>query len=244
VVICVHGTLDRARSFTRVARRLEHLDVLAYDRRGYRASRSVGASASLPVHIDDLLATVELVRARGPVTVFGHSLGGLIAISAALSSAGPFDALIAYEAPLGWLVDPSAVRPIPQGDPGDEAEAFFKRVASSATWDHMSADERAERRADGPALIADLTMSRSGAPFSLDDLRRLEMPICAAIGTASTDPRFARGAEIVVAEAPRSTLAVLDGAAHGAHLASPDKVAQLIERIAHGAQARTDRVRT
>ena len=33
-VVCVHGTLDRAGSFARMARRLDGADVVAYDRRG------------------------------------------------------------------------------------------------------------------------------------------------------------------------------------------------------------------
>src|SRR5580704_7214547 len=54
-VILVHGSLDRATSFMRTARRLEDLAVVLYDRRGYSRSRAVKPIATdLDTHVDDL----------------------------------------------------------------------------------------------------------------------------------------------------------------------------------------------
>ena len=40
--------------------------------------------------------------------------------------------------------------------PGDEAERFFRRMVGDAAWDRLPDEARADRRADGPALVADL----------------------------------------------------------------------------------------
>ena len=87
-VVMVHGTLDRGGSFSRVARRLEGLTGVTYDRRGYQSSRSLGGATHLGEHLEDLSEVFALVRDDGPITVVGHSFGGVIAIAAAMALPG------------------------------------------------------------------------------------------------------------------------------------------------------------
>ena len=90
VVVLVHGSLDRASSFSRVVRRLSDLHVVTYDRRGYHHSRTGGASQGGPDpvsgpgadgafdgHVADLL---EVIGERRAVVV-GHSFGGDVALA-------------------------------------------------------------------------------------------------------------------------------------------------------------------
>ena len=42
LVVFVHGSLDRAASFSKVVRRLRDLHTVVYDRRGYASSSDVG----------------------------------------------------------------------------------------------------------------------------------------------------------------------------------------------------------
>jgi len=232
VVICVHGSLDRARSFARVARRLRSFDVVSYDRRGYQDSRDLGSSADLTRHVEDLLEVIELAADRGPTTVFGHSLGGVIAIAAALAAPSSIGAVIAYESPMRWLIDDGPDWWHPQADAGDEAEVFFRLITSDASWERLSDREKADRRADGPALVADLTMVRTPIPFSAADLSSIEVPVVVAVGSVSDHPRYARSADVIVGAAPIAARRTVDGAAHGAHLSHPDGVAALITEVA------------
>ena len=232
VIICVHGSLDKAKSFARVARRLESFDVVAYDRRGYQDSRHLGASDELSFHVDDLLETCALVADRGPITVFGHSLGGVISITAALESPDAMGAVMAYESPMRWLIDDGPDWWTPGGDPEDQAESFFRRLTSNASWERLSDAERKARRSDGPALVADLTMVRTTIPFTAEQLDHLEVPVTVCVGGKSDHPRYRSSADVITAHAPEGQLAIVEGAAHGAHLTHPDGLAALIARVA------------
>jgi pimeloyl-ACP methyl ester carboxylesterase len=229
VVICVHGSLDRARSFARIARRLPDFDVIAYDRRGYEASQSVPAVADLQVQIDDLRSLVELVAERGPVSLFGHSMGGSIVISAAVADSTSLHALITYESPLRWLIEEDDWW-TPSPTPAAEAEAFFRMMTAPGTWDRLSDAERTLRQGDGAALVADLRMSRGEIPFEAKDLARISVPLTLGLGGATPLTRFAQTAEVVMAWNPLAEVAIVPDALHGAHLRSPDALAQLVER--------------
>ena len=160
-VVLVHGSLDRGASFARTVRRLEGWGVVTYDRRGYQGSGHRGAPPDLAGHVDDLLGVVAALPGAGrPVTAVGHSLGGDVVVGAALARPGSFASIGAYEPPMPWLglprPDGRPRRPYVPGDPGDEAEAFFRRMVGDAAWERLPEPARAQRRAEGPALVADL----------------------------------------------------------------------------------------
>ena len=79
-VVMLHGSMDRGASFLKVTRRLPELEVLRYDRRGYGRSVGAGICASMDEQVDDLLSVIG----AEPAVVVGHSLGGVIALVAAV----------------------------------------------------------------------------------------------------------------------------------------------------------------
>jgi pimeloyl-ACP methyl ester carboxylesterase len=168
-VVFVHGSLDRGDSFRRVMRRLPELSRVAYDRRGYQGSRGAGVT-DLDGHIEDLLALAEELRATtaGPVVAVGHSFGGDVVVGAGLASRRAFDAIGAFEPPMPWLGfrRRPAVEGEAQGwppmseDPAVEVEHFFSRMVSPEAWSRLTEEGRADRVADGPALMGDLRSFR------------------------------------------------------------------------------------
>jgi pimeloyl-ACP methyl ester carboxylesterase len=243
-VMFVHGSLDRGESFRRVMRRLPELGTLTYDRRGYQGSRG-GGTVDLGGHIDDLLSIAEEARseADGPVVAVGHSLGGDVVIGAALAAPRAFDAVGAFEPPMPWLGfrrDPDeAVRPWPpvSDDPGEEAERFFSRMVSPGAWARLTEEGRAARRADGPALIADLrSFSREAPPF---DVTALGVPAVLGMGGSATQPHHRRSVHWLGTNVPGAVVYEIEGAQHGAHLSHPDHFAALtrlvVERSGTGA---------
>jgi pimeloyl-ACP methyl ester carboxylesterase len=236
-VILVHGSLDRAESFRRVFRRLPELSIVAYDRRGYQGSRDAGV-VGLGGHIADLIDVVGTVRARsgGPVVAVGHSLGGDVVIGAALAEPRAFDSIGAFEPPMPWLgfrrTDPGQDRPrewTPLAeDPGEEAERFFIRMISASAWERLSEEGRAERRADGPALVADLTSMRGPQPF---DVMELSVPAVFGLGGPSSQDHHRRSAQWLGAHVPGAMAYEIEGAQHGAHLSHPDHFAALIRTV-------------
>jgi pimeloyl-ACP methyl ester carboxylesterase len=232
LVVLIHGSLDRAGSFARVARRLDDLHTLAYDRRGYHRSRHVTpVHDTLDGHVGDLVSVI----AGRPSVVVGHSYGGDIALGAALRPGGPGPILgvAAYEPPMPWI-GPSATRPrtgtpddrrLDDEDPAVVAERFFRRMVGDSAWDRLPEETKEARRADGPALAGEIAAIRTHvAPF---DVGRLAVPAVYGRGTESL-PHQRASVEWLVEHTPDAELMEIEGAAHGAHLTHPDAFARFV----------------
>jgi len=239
-VILVHGSLDRRDSFGRVMRRLPEATTIASDRRGYQESRAAGVVA-LGGHINDLLAIAEEAHEQGagPVVALGHSFGGDVVVGAALSDPQAFGAIGAYEPPMPWLGfhrpggGPADRRPVSE-DPAEEVEDFFSRMVSPAAWARLSEEGRASRRADGPALVADLrSIHAEGAPF---DVERLKVPAVFGMGGTETRIHHRRSVQWLGSNIARAEVYEIDGARHGAHLSHPDHFANMARRVIERAQ--------
>ncbi len=249
VVVFVHGGLDRGASFGRTALRLTELALVTYDRRGYQGSRETGA-APLPVHVEDLVAIAgayanpapgdQGLGSQGPgavpVVAVGHSVGATLALWAGVVAPHRFAALGAYEPSMPWLgfhpaAQPTRAPEVPDGPPGAdaarEAERFFRRMVGDGAWDRLGEQERTSRRADGPALLADLHGIRGAAPF---DVTALTVPTAAAAGGPSSRSHHRQTVAWLGEHVPAVHVAEVAEAGHGAHLSHPDAFAALARR--------------
>ena len=106
-LLLVHGGLGDHTRWDALRPHLEpHATVYAMVRRGRGASGD-GPDYALEREFEDVAAVVDAVahRSGAPVTVYGHSYGGLCAFGAARLTSG-IDRLVLYE---GWPpVDPAA----------------------------------------------------------------------------------------------------------------------------------------
>jgi pimeloyl-ACP methyl ester carboxylesterase len=220
---------------------------VTYDRRGYqRSRRALPLNTTLDGHIDDLLAVI----AGRPAVVVGHSYGGDIALGAALRDPGDpvIRAVVAYEPPMPWLGpwsrrppepatwagSPASARGAePRDDPAAGAERFFRRMVGDAAWERLSESAKNERRADGPALEAELTAIRlPRAPF---DVTTLAVPSTFGRGERSAS-RHRDTVAWLAAHTPGGELVELAGASHGAHLTHPDAFASIVRSAVARAQ--------
>jgi pimeloyl-ACP methyl ester carboxylesterase len=227
LVVLAHGSLDRGTSFARVVRRLPDLHVVTYDRRGYHRSRdATPAATSLEDHIADLLAVVN----GRPSVLIGHSYGGAVVLGAAATAPDAVRAVGVYEPPLPWMDwwPRRARRDGPAEDPGVFAESFFKRVVNSEAWDRLPESARAERRADGHALVTELVdIRRDRSPIDFD---RLVVPVLLGRGSRSI-PHHRQGIDALVELLPVSEVVEFAGSAHGAHISHPDAFAAFVRRV-------------
>ncbi|MDE3007798.1 MAG: alpha/beta hydrolase [Acidobacteriota bacterium] len=225
-LICVHGGLDRGRSFARLARRADHFDVVAYDRRGYQGSRALGPSG-LDDHVADLICLMEREASTRPVVLFGHSFGGVVTFGAALARPELVRLVVNYESPLPWVKHRPSSRPPLTDDAAFEAEQFFRRVVSNGAWERLSELERESRRLDGPALVSDLRGLRlDHAPY---DLAQLVTPASYVHGDGVLAPYYrALGVKLQELNAGIEIREIAH-ANHGAHLSHPDEVFRAIE---------------
>ncbi len=234
LVVLVHGSLDRAASFARVVRRLPDLHTVVYDRRGYDRSRQAQPLAEgFDGHVDDLTSIID----SRPSVLVGHSYGGDVALAAALrpESRGSVLAVVAYEPPMPWLPvyrsDPTRPGPPVEADPDDPdpagaaAERFFRRMVGDAAWERLPDRAKADRRADGPALAAELAaIRRPEAPF---DVTALSVPATFGRGERSA-PRHRESVAWLLQNTPGAELFEIAGASHGAHLTHPDGFAAMV----------------
>jgi pimeloyl-ACP methyl ester carboxylesterase len=234
VVVFVHGSLDRGDSFQRAVRRLPEFATVTYDRRGYQRSRD-GGVVDLGGHVDDLLAITATARAHadgGPVVAIGHSLGGDVVLGAALASPGAFDSVGIFEPPMPWLgFRRQGARPWPPmgDDPAEEAERFFGRMVGEDAWARLSDDARASRRADGPALVADLrSMRQEIPPF---DVMALTPPAVFGRGGQRSADHHRQTVEWLGANVPDAVVFEIPNAQHGAHLSHPDHFATMVRLV-------------
>ena len=240
LVVLVHGALDRSSGMLRVRRALRGpARVVRYDRRGYARSLATGPPASFDDQVDDLLAVLAGRRA----VLAGHSFGGLVCLAAAERHPDLVGAVLAYEAPMPWEPwwpsrgagsralaeggdDPAA--PVDAERAADAAERFLRRMIGDAAWERLPASVRAERRAEGPTLIAELHSVRPPAPRPYDPAR-IAVPVVAAHGSR-TAWHHVRAAEALARAGPGAELAIIEGAGHGAHLTHAEAFAGLVQR--------------
>jgi pimeloyl-ACP methyl ester carboxylesterase len=229
VVVTVHGSMDRHRSFFPLRAHMRDVHVVVYDRRGYFRSRDVHPPArGVADHAADLLA---VIGAR-PAVVVGHSYGGAVALAAAARSPD-VRAVVVFEPPLAWLPwwhppgIPHTVLPFEGEDPGDAAEAFVRRFIGAERMAMLGDAMRADLRADGPAFVTELTaLRRDPPPFDPADV---QVPVVLGRGSRSND-RQRQGGDWLATHLPAAELHVVDGAAHNGHLSHPRELAILVRR--------------
>jgi len=87
-VVLLHGLLGSARNLSTLARGLAardpRLGVVAFDLTGHGASPPLPAGADSTTLAGDVLATARALGLTAPLTLIGHSLGGRVALRAAL----------------------------------------------------------------------------------------------------------------------------------------------------------------
>lgn len=233
-VVLVHGSLDRAASFGRTARRLGDLRLVTYDRRGYRGSRRAGVT-DLTGHVDDLVALVDACADGGPPpVVIGHSFGGTVAVGAALAAPELIGAVGAWEPPMRWLGFYPGRRIGPLGTAEEEVVGFVERMVGEGAWDRLGPRGRAERLADGPALRADLADLRApAAPFEVTALR---VPAVFGRGGPASRPHHRATVEWLAAHVPGAERMDVETAGHGIHLSAPDAFARFVRRTVAAAR--------
>ncbi len=175
-----------------------------------------------------------------PAAVVGHSFGGVIALALAERSPEMVCSVVAFESPMAWTTwwpaataGSAAMAAADQA--ADAAERFMRRIVGDERWEALPERTRAQRRAEGPALVAELRSIRDAAnpPY---DPTALGVPVLAAHGTASS-PHHRQTAEELARLAPFGELAIVEGAGHGVHLSHPADLAALARRALAAASA-------
>ncbi len=190
----------------------------------------------------------EIAEAGAGGVLVGYSLGGRLALRAALRSPGSFSAVVTVGATAGIEEGPLRVARAE----ADEKLASWIETASMedvvSLWERqpMFADQsdalvEAQRSGrlshDQRSLALLLRTAGQGALEPVwHDLRSLELPLLAIAG--ARDDGYTRAAKRIASTAPNGRLAIVEEAGHAPQLQQPDEVARLISEFLDAALRR------
>lgn len=232
-LVFAHGFTQTARSWTPLARllaeRLPGIETLAVDLPGHgdapgRADANLWASAR------------GLVAAGRAATYVGYSMGGRVALHAALAAPLRVRALVLIGATAG-IDDLAERRARRRAD--DRLADRIERIGVAAFLDEWLAnplfaglDESAAGRDDrlrntATGLAASLRATGTGTQIPLwDRLGDITVPVLVIVG--ADDAKFTALGERLVGGLPDAELAVVPGAGHSVHLEAPAATADAI----------------
>ncbi len=216
--------MDRASSFTRLMARLRDWSIVAYDRRGYAGSAEMGPPLSFDDQVSDLL---EVLDGR-PAVAFGHSFGGDVVLAAAAEQPEVIPASLVWEPPQPWLPWWPGMPAGAELAPDERAERFMRRMIGDRIWERLPSATRAQRRAEGHTLDAEIDSLTRTPPF---DAGAVTIPVIVGRGGRSSALQRRAAGELATS-LPHATLADIAEAGHGAHLSHPAEVAALLGRAA------------
>jgi len=231
-VVLLHGFTNTGRSWDGVVAALSGYEPLAPDIRGHGKS-----SDARPVTLDGVLDDIANLSS-GASTLAGYSMGGRIALHAALMLPDRVQRLVLIGASPG-LRDATARaerRAVDERLAEELEHSTIERFVQRWARTPLLADQPPEVRArvdedrlrNGPAgLAAALRGLGTGVLPSLwPRLERLAIPVELMVG--ERDEKFQAVARQMVEQLPDGRLTVVPGAGHGVHWEVPDAVAGTI----------------
>ena len=191
--------------------------VTLVNRRGYGASERGPEPSSVARQAQDLVAV--LAGEIEPAVVFGHSFGGLIALSATRELPHRVARLVLYEPPLALLgtelvpLLDACRTDVAQGRPDDAVRrAFAVSGSPDVREDTVPARVVARLSASVAGLLADLECA-TGLAAPVPEWARISAPVALVRGARSTEP-YVRSVELLRAMFPAAPYTILPGQAH------------------------------
>jgi 2-succinyl-6-hydroxy-2,4-cyclohexadiene-1-carboxylate synthase len=232
-VVLLHGFTHTGASWEPVVAALgERYRALAPDIRGHGAASGL-EPVTLEAVLDDLV-----VSAPGRFTLAGYSMGGRLALHAALAIPDRIERLVLIGASPG-IADPRerATRRASDEQLAEEIERsgieeFAQRWAQAPVLaglpEGVSARAHADRLRSTPAGLARALrgLGTGALPSLWERLGELPMPVTLAVG--ERDHKFSEIAHQMAPAIPVAEAVVVPDAGHAAHLEAPARVAAVI----------------
>jgi 2-succinyl-6-hydroxy-2,4-cyclohexadiene-1-carboxylate synthase len=225
--VLAHGFTQTARSWATFERRLRHrlgdVETVAVDLPGH-------GDAPPPADADLWTSAERLTTVGGVGTYIGYSMGGRVALHAALASPDAVRRLVLIGATAG-IDDPDERRARQEADErlADHIDtvgvpAFVDEWLSNALFAGLTdaTSLRADRlRNTAAGLSASLRATGTGTQTPLwDRLGAIRCPVLVLVG--EHDPKFTELGRRLVDALPEAELTVVPGAGHSVHLEQPD----------------------
>jgi pimeloyl-ACP methyl ester carboxylesterase len=240
-VVLLHAGVADRRSWHEVAERLT-APVIAYDRRGF------GESPRSPppfTHLDDLLAVLD-ATVDGPAWLVGNSMGGALALDAALSVPDRVAGLVLIAPAVNGQPEPAELDPDTMGIVGQfEAARDVDEQLRLHAWLWLDGPAGPEGRVGGRARELALAMNdrilRNDVPEDAGEgdvdawarLEEIRVPTTLIWGDRDV-PFGIETCRAVAARVPGARTHVLSGTAHLPSLEQPAELAAAIQASTSG----------
>ena len=236
-LVLLHGFTHTGRSWDPVIAALgERYRAIAPDIRGHGA-----ASAKEPVRLETVIDDVA-ESGGDALTLAGYSMGGRLALHAALALPNRVERLVLIGASPG-IADPADRRARREADErlADEIEGrSIQEVAER--WESVAAPvlggqpddirkaARRDRLRNTPSGLARALrgLGTGALPSLWGRLGELAMPVTLLVG--ERDQRFREIAEQMAAAIPEADIVIVSGTGHAAHLEASEAVAKAIAK--------------
>ncbi len=100
----------------------------------------------------------------------------------------------------------------------------MRAIVGDDIWERLPPRIRQARRAEGPALVAELAALRRAAPY---DPAQVRVPVATGYGSLSK-PYHQEAARQLAEQVPDGQCLVIEGSGHGAHTSHPDRFAAFV----------------
>jgi pimeloyl-ACP methyl ester carboxylesterase len=235
-LLLVHGTTaDHTRWATISPLLARHFTLYAMDRRGRGASTD-SPDYDLAREAEDVATVVDSIGA--PVSVLGHSHGGLCSLEGALLTQ-QVRRLILYEppAPLGIPFYPAHLPAqmddlIDQGELEAALELFFREVVHMPDYEfekYRRLPVWKTRVQLAPTIPREMTIDRTYR-FIPEKFAHLQVPTLLLLG-GDSPPIFRQATELVNSALPNSRILVLPGQQHIAMDTDPEMFVAEVQRF-------------
>lgn len=236
-ILLVHGTMDRAGSFRRMARHLEQYQVISYDRRGYGDSKALNPDGSQmklswQIHLADLMEIIS----QAPTVVFGHSYGGTLSLLAAERHCANLLGLVTFESPFPWVekwakwphysLDPS--KDIDPEWAGLEVANFMIEMIGESTWKRLPAGVKEKRISEGITMVSEMSSLAHLDPIL--DPAKIDVPLLVARSELAPI-RHKEISDYLIANVAHAWFEIVPDTGHGIHLQRPERAAELIKEL-------------
>ena len=205
-LILLHGALGTKNQFKALKERLKNsFDVHDFNFEGHGGIRT-DKDFSMDLFTDNLIEFLDS-KSLDQVNVFGYSMGGYVALNAALRSPSRFRKIMTLASKFNW--DPnSAEREVKMLNP-DIIEEKVPHFAERLKKEHHPQDWK-EVMKKTAAMMINLG---NGARLSDDDFRKIEHNVCIGIGDKDRMVSIEES-ERIAKLIPNSDLVVLAGVEH------------------------------
>jgi pimeloyl-ACP methyl ester carboxylesterase len=219
--LCLHGLVDRLEIWDGVADPLaERGRMIRYDQRGHGRSTAPPGPYTREDMASDLVAVLDAAEIDRAVLV-GHSMGGIVAMTAALAHP---------DRVAGLVLIGTASRC------NEKVAGWYERIARSGEQDgnpglarSIYGEKSAKRIVGDAAGIAGVTRTLKSLyedPLT-PKLPAIACPVLLLVG--EKDPMGPRASEIIAEVLPDATLRVIPGCGHWIHVEEPGVTIEAID---------------